>query len=578
MRNNRLLRFMSILLAAVMLLIPVSEAASAAPAPALSLEAPGTAQPGGSVSVTVKGDSLADLYAYELTLTYDPQKLTYKSAVYDLESTGYGLPVSMADGKLAFAFTKLGDQTAGTDGSHGLLTVTFVAAGSGPALVKLSGITLIDSKLKSVKLEQTADASIMISSNQDAGSGTGTGGSGGSGSSGSDTGTGSSSSSQSGAASPAAGGTQVIITPEMVEGGAGSSTATVPFPADALEIIIPNEVMGLLSGHVVTISGQTFSLDIPSSVSSALAGRLSSSGSYISLKVKPYSPEEASALLSSGSAAGTGTTGSNKIAGQTFGFTLSVKNGQGAATPVETFGSPLTLRLKGDSSPDRSLTGIYYIDETGNTEFQGAKWEGDLVSAPIRHFSVYSVLKVTREFKDVSAAHWAHEAIQTLAARGIADGSGAERFEPGRKVTRAEFSAMLVRMLRLPEHTGATAFKDVQSGSWYAGAVVAAYEAGLVNGRSGGVFDPGGTLTRQEMAVMLTKAASYLNGSAPSPADSGAAVPFKDMNMIAAWADAAVRSAYAQGLIQGRTASEFDPQAALTRAEAAQALFRMAER
>ncbi|MBY9081407.1 S-layer homology domain-containing protein [Paenibacillus sp. HN-1] len=603
MRNNRLLRFMSILLAAVLLLIPVTEAASAAPvpAPALSLEAPDTAQAGGQVSVTVKGDNLADLYAYELTLAYDPQKLTYKSVAYDLESAGYGLPVSVSDGKLTYAFTKVGDQTSGTDGSHGLLTVTFQAAGSGAALVRLSGITLIDSKLKSVKLEQTVDASILISQSQDAGSGTGGSGTGtdngpGTGTgSGTDTGTGSgtdtssgtgssqgatsgsSSSAQTGAGSPAAGGTPVVITPEMVKGGAGSSQATLPFPADALEIRIPADVMSLLSGRVVAISGQSFSLDIPSAVSAALAGRLSASGSFLSLKMKPYSPAEASALLSSGSTFGTASS-SVEVAGQTFGFTLSVNDGQGTAIPVKSFDSPLTLRLRGDSSRDRSLTGIYYIDDNGKTEFQGAKWEGDLVSASIRHFSVYSVLKVSHEFKDVPAAHWANEAIRTLAARGIADGSGAGQFEPGRKVTRAEFSAMLVRMLRLPEDTGVTAFKDVPSGSWYAGAVGAAHEAGLVNGRSGGVFDPGGTLTRQEMAVMLTKAASLLSGTAPSPVASGAAVvPFKDTNRIAAWADAAVRSAYAQGLIKGRTDTEFAPEAAVTRAEAAQALFNMAE-
>lgn len=556
MKKNKNFRLTAVLIA-LMLTFPYWPSAAAASAPNLRLTVADHAAVGGTVSVKIAGDNLDDLYAYELTLEYDKQALEYENVSYDLASGGFGLPVDAAQGK-KFAYTKVGDTTAGTSGTHDLLTVTFKALRAGTAEVKLSGITLIDSRLQSVKLSGDYSASVSLSSGQ----GTGGDGSGG----------GTTSGSSSSQGNTAETGTFVTITPEMVS-SAGSESVSLPFPEGASEIRIPVSVLKDMKGRKTEIQGEGFSLELPASEAALLAGRLDGGSGYLALAVRAYSAEETVRLLAANRAAA--AADAVRVAGRTYGFTLSLGGAAGGAAAVSAFGTPLTLKLKGGSDSGSSLAGIYYIANDGSIEYAGGEWDGDTVSAPISHFSVYSVLKVTREFKDVPASHWAHEAVQVLAARGIAEGSENGLFEPGRSVTRAEFTAMLVRMLQLKGDGayGSVSFDDVPAGAWYEDEVGAAYAAGLVTGRGGRSFAPSATLTRQEMAVMLAKANAKLGGSLPG---ADAELTFTDRRLIAAWAEEAVRSVHGLGIMQGRSGSVFAPAAVVNRAEAAQALYRMA--
>lgn len=96
-------------------------------------------------------------------------------------------------------------------------------------------------------------------------------------------------------------------------------------------------------------------------------------------------------------------------------------------------------------------------------------------------------------------------AIEALAARGIIDGKSDGNFDPDGSMTRAEFATIVVRALGLtPADTGA--FVDVASTAWYSPYVGAASTYGLINGVGEGRFSPDGTITRQEAAVMVSRA------------------------------------------------------------------------
>ena len=73
-------------------------------------------------------------------------------------------------------------------------------------------------------------------------------------------------------------------------------------------------------------------------------------------------------------------------------------------------------------------------------------------------------------------------------------------------MTRAQFATIVVRGLGLPLMNTNT-FTDVKAGSWYAPYVGTAYSYGIVNGRTANTFDPEGTITRQEAAAMVARAA-----------------------------------------------------------------------
>ena len=132
---------------------------------------------------------------------------------------------------------------------------------------------------------------------------------------------------------------------------------------------------------------------------------------------------------------------------------------------------------------------------------------------------------------------------------------------------------MLVRALGL-ESTQGAAFTDVDGDAWYASAVAAASQHGLVNGRGKETFAPNAAITREELAVMLYRAyqtkgdASSLEG----------APDLKDNQQISPWTLQEVNEALALGLMKGHANGMFTPQAKTTRAESAQAMLNLLDR
>lgn len=166
-------------------------------------------------------------------------------------------------------------------------------------------------------------------------------------------------------------------------------------------------------------------------------------------------------------------------------------------------------------------------------------------------------------FTDVSPTDPDYAAIEQVAAAGIIAGYPDGSFRPNQTVTRAEFAKMLALALGLTASSTPTPFSDVPAGSWFAPYVSAAYHAGLIDGETATLFDPSGTITREEGAVLVARA-EHLNGTPP--------LTFSDSSEIDAWALASVEEAVAGGYITAFSGNTFAPRAGLTRAEAAVAI------
>ncbi len=110
-------------------------------------------------------------------------------------------------------------------------------------------------------------------------------------------------------------------------------------------------------------------------------------------------------------------------------------------------------------------------------------------------------------------------------------------------------------------------FTDVPVDAWYYDAVKQVYEAGLMNGVSERSFAPNGTLTRAMLVTVLWR----MEGAPASPGRA-AFVDVQD----GSWYAKAVAWAAAEGIVEGRGAGVFDPEAAVTRQETAAILYRLA--
>lgn len=254
-------------------------------------------------------------------------------------------------------------------------------------------------------------------------------------------------------------------------------------------------------------------------------------------------------------------------------FSLEVVSADGTAVPVTAFDQPLKLTFTVDPDADHSLLGVYYIAGNGALEYMGGTWMDGKLTADVQHFSQYAVLVYNKSFADVSSSNWAHDVIKSMAAKHIIEGISGTAFAPQGEVTRAQFAAMITRALGLKAASPA-AFADVDAKSWYAEAVAAVSEAGIVLGRGQDTFAPDERITREEMAVMIVRAYEYQQGSKSNVAAAGS---FSDDALIHDWAKNAAGIAEQAGLIKGRGNQQFAPQASMTRAEGAQVIFNLLE-
>ncbi|APC07371.1 S-layer homology domain-containing protein [Neomoorella thermoacetica] len=259
-------------------------------------------------------------------------------------------------------------------------------------------------------------------------------------------------------------------------------------------------------------------------------------------------------------------------------YTVKGDNQQ-MVTPAKPVTLTLTYRPEG---VDADKLGVYrYNVAAGTWEYKGGRVDKatNSISAVLNSFSKYTVLAYDKTFSDIQG-HWAQRDIEIMAARHVAAGISASEFKPEGQVTRAEFTAFLLRTLGISEDRSvANRFADIQPGDWYYGAVVTASRTGLVAGYEDGSFRPDKAISRQEMAAMLARALTY----AGQKVDVAGRVDdilskFSDNGSFASWARESAAVAVESGLIVGRTATTFVPLGNATRAETVVMLKRLQDR
>ena len=166
-------------------------------------------------------------------------------------------------------------------------------------------------------------------------------------------------------------------------------------------------------------------------------------------------------------------------------------------------------------------------------------------------------------------------AINALAAREIINGMGDDSFAPEATMTRAQYATIIVKALGLtPKANGK--FTDVAADKWYAPYIGTANAYGIVNGVSDTEFNPEGTITRQEAALMTVRAAKLCGlDTAVSEAEQGDVLcDYMDYRSIASWAKEAMAFCYKYELLD-TAAMDAEPKRDILRCEVAEMLYRM---
>ena len=174
-------------------------------------------------------------------------------------------------------------------------------------------------------------------------------------------------------------------------------------------------------------------------------------------------------------------------------------------------------------------------------------------------------------FSDVEKGAWYHEAVDFVYENGLMDAWDIRTFEPELKAMRATVVEAIWRMAGAPEVTDVTLpFTDLNESDPYLDALRWAYGAEIVTGYSDTLFAGLAPVSRQQLAVMLYRAAQYTGETVQY--DESVLDGFADSGDVADWAREAVIWAVGEGILSGDGAGNLVPKAATTRAQLARIL------
>jgi len=166
--------------------------------------------------------------------------------------------------------------------------------------------------------------------------------------------------------------------------------------------------------------------------------------------------------------------------------------------------------------------------------------------------SSYALVYSPKTFTD-TLQHWAKDDIADMASRLVIQGVSNELFLPNQMITRAEFVTMMVKALGLPLGIGSEILSDVNANDWHADAIQTALSYQLINGYSDGSFRPNQSITRQEIAAIISRALTVIgqNSELTAAEVNDQLAAFKDADSIATWAKKDLASVVRNGIVQG---------------------------
>ena len=169
------------------------------------------------------------------------------------------------------------------------------------------------------------------------------------------------------------------------------------------------------------------------------------------------------------------------------------------------------------------------------------------------------------DFKDYDAKAWYAEAVSAAVDNGLLYGKSATVIDPNGDMTRAEMAAIINRSFGCYKTADISQYKDVSKDKWYYKDVAMAVQMGTYNGRSSSTMAPNSPITRQEAMTVVARALE-LDYDSYSKTDLSA---FSDRSEISNWALPYVRAMVGADYIHGRTKG-LEPLDNITRAEFAQ--------
>ena len=229
------------------------------------------------------------------------------------------------------------------------------------------------------------------------------------------------------------------------------------------------------------------------------------------------------------------------------------------------------LRVRNRAEIQITKTGENGGSSSSGSSSSGSSSSGNSSKPSIKNPAVPS--SGTLPFRDVSEGDWCYDAVKYAYKNGLMTGTSASTFEPGATTTRGMVVTILYRLEGQPDVSGSF-FPDVASRQYYTDAVAWAVQNGIVSGYNNGNFGPRDTITREQLAAILFRYASYKGYNVAERTDLS---KFSDKDQIHGYAVEPLAWANSEGLVNGTSAATLNPRGAATRAQVAAILTRFCQ-
>ena len=179
-----------------------------------------------------------------------------------------------------------------------------------------------------------------------------------------------------------------------------------------------------------------------------------------------------------------------------------------------------------------------------------------------------TVARKATDFRDFDKSAWYAEAVSAAVDNGLLYGKSSTIIDPNGDMTRAEMAAIINRSFGCYKTADISQYNDVSKSKWYYKDVALAVQMGTYNGRSASAMAPDAPISRQEAMTVVARALE-LDYDSYSKTDLSA---FSDRSDISSWALPYVRAMVGADYIHGR-GKILAPLENITRSEFAQIFF-----
>ena len=182
--------------------------------------------------------------------------------------------------------------------------------------------------------------------------------------------------------------------------------------------------------------------------------------------------------------------------------------------------------------------------------------------------SAASTARKATDFKDFDRNAWYADAVSAAVDNGLLYGKSSTIIDPNGDMTRAEMAAIINRSFGCYKAADISQYKDVSKNKWYYKDIALAVQMGTYNGRSNSTMAPDAPISRQEAMTVVARAME-LDYDSYSKTEL---TQFSDAGKVSNWALPYVRAMVGADYIHGR-GKVLAPLDNITRAEFAQIFY-----